>query len=165
MKMPSFRRRYKERRIGPARFAGGRSRVTAAAMTDAAFPALRLRRTRASAWSRALFAETVLTPADLIWPMFIAGGQGVEEQCPSLPGVSRWSVDRLVGKAREARDLGIPCIALFPNTPPDLRTEDAREALNPGQPHLPRDQGGEGRRAGNRRADRRRARPLYVAWP
>jgi porphobilinogen synthase len=100
-------------------------------MTDAAFPALRLRRTRAAAWSRALFAETVLTPADLIWPLFIAGGQGVEEQCPSLPGVSRWSVDRLAGRAREARDLGIPCIALFPNTPPDLRTEDASEALNP----------------------------------
>ncbi|MGZ8298481.1 MAG: porphobilinogen synthase [Allosphingosinicella sp.] len=100
-------------------------------MSNAAFPALRLRRTRATAWSRALFAETVLTPADLIWPLFIAGGQGMEEPVASLPGVSRWSVDRLGAMAREARDLGIPCVALFPNTPLDLRTEEAREALNP----------------------------------
>jgi porphobilinogen synthase len=96
-----------------------------------AFPALRLRRTRASAWSRALVAETVLTPADLIWPLFIADGQGVEEPVATLPGVSRWSVDLIAARAREARDLGIPCIALFPNTPHGLRSDDAREALNP----------------------------------
>ncbi|HEY0412365.1 MAG TPA: porphobilinogen synthase [Allosphingosinicella sp.] len=100
-------------------------------MSLAAFPAARLRRTRAAAWSRALVAETILTPADLIWPLFIAEGQGVEEPIASLPGVSRWSVDRLVERAKEARDLGIPCVALFPNTPRELRTEDAREALNP----------------------------------
>ncbi|HYE27430.1 MAG TPA: porphobilinogen synthase [Allosphingosinicella sp.] len=100
-------------------------------MSHAAFPALRLRRSRAAAWRRALFAETVLTPADLIWPLFIAEGEGKAEPIASLPGVSRWSVDRLGDKAREARDLGIPCIALFPNTPRELRTEDAREALNP----------------------------------
>jgi porphobilinogen synthase len=99
-------------------------------MTAAAFPALRMRRTRASAWSRALFAETVLTPSDLIWPLFIAEGEGAEEPISTLPGVSRWSVDRLGEKAREARDLGIPCIALFPNTPPGLRSADAAEALN-----------------------------------
>ncbi|HEX9963609.1 MAG TPA: porphobilinogen synthase [Allosphingosinicella sp.] len=101
-------------------------------MSNAAFPALRLRRTRASAWSRALFAETLLSPADLIWPLFVAEGEGTEEPIASLPGVSRWSVDRLSDRALEARDLGIPCIALFPNTPRELRTEDAREALNPG---------------------------------
>ena len=100
-------------------------------MSHAAFPALRMRRTRSSAWCRALVAETVLTPADLIWPLFVTEGQGAEEPIATLPGVSRWSVDRLVEKAREARDLGIPCIALFPNTPPDLRTDDALEALNP----------------------------------
>jgi porphobilinogen synthase len=99
-------------------------------MSNAAFPALRLRRTRAAAWSRALFAETVLAPADLIWPLFIAEGRNAEEPIASLPGVSRWSVDRIGAKAREARDLGIPCIALFPNTPRELRTDDAREALN-----------------------------------
>jgi porphobilinogen synthase len=98
---------------------------------SAAFPALRLRRTRAAAWSRALHAETALTPADLIWPLFIAEGQGVEEPIASLPGVSRWSVDRVVARAREARELGIPCIALFPNTPPGLRSERGEEALNP----------------------------------
>jgi porphobilinogen synthase len=89
-----------------------------------------MRRTRAWAWSRALVAETVLTPADLIWPLFIAEGQGVEEPIASLPGVSRWSVDRIAERAREARDLGIPCIALFPNTPAHLRSADAAEALN-----------------------------------
>jgi porphobilinogen synthase len=99
-------------------------------MSNAAFPALRLRRTRAAAWSRALFAETRLAPADLIWPLFIAEGEGAEEPIPGLPGVSRWSVDRIGARAREARELGIPCIALFPNTPRGLRTDDAREALN-----------------------------------
>ena len=100
-------------------------------MTHAAFPALRLRRTRVAPWSRRMVAETVLTPADLIWPLFIAEGQGVEEPIATLPGVSRWSVDHIAARAREARDLGIPCIALFPNTPQHLRTPDGREALNP----------------------------------
>jgi porphobilinogen synthase len=99
-------------------------------MTAAAFPALRLRRTRSAPWSRAMVAETTLSPSDLIWPLFIAEGQGVEEPISTLPGVSRWSVDLIAARAREARELGIPCIALFPNTPHGLRTEDAREALN-----------------------------------
>src|SRR3954466_16253555 len=98
---------------------------------NASFPATRLRRTRAFAWSRALVAETILTPSDLIWPLFIAEGEGVEEPIATLPGVSRWSVDRIAQRAREARELGIPCIALSPNTPRELRTEDAHEALNP----------------------------------
>jgi porphobilinogen synthase len=97
----------------------------------ASFPALRLRRTRIAPWSRALVAENVLTPADLIWPLFVTSGHDVEEPIATLPGVSRWSVDRLVDRAREARDLGVPCIALFPNTPRELRSEDGREALNP----------------------------------
>jgi porphobilinogen synthase len=97
----------------------------------AAYPALRLRRTRASAWSRALHAETVLTPSNLIWPLFVTEGKDVEEPIASLPGVSRWSVNGIAARAREARDLGIPCIALFPNTPHGLRTDDGREALNP----------------------------------
>jgi porphobilinogen synthase len=94
------------------------------------FPATRLRRTRAAAWSRALHAETVLTPADLIWPLFITAGDA-EEPIATLPGVSRWPVARIADRAKEARGLGIPCIALFPNTPRDLRTDDGREALNP----------------------------------
>ena len=78
-----------------------------------------------------MVAEHVLTASDLIWPLFIAEGQGIEDPISTLPGVSRWSVDLIAKRAIEARDLGIPCIALFPNTPRDLRTEDAREALNP----------------------------------
>ena len=97
----------------------------------AAFPAARLRRTRCAPWSRALVAETVLTPADLIWPLFIAAEDEAEEPIATLPGVSRFGVGRLAEKAREARELGIPCVALFPNTPPALRGEDAGEALNP----------------------------------
>lgn len=95
------------------------------------YPATRLRRTRASAWSRALHRETVLTPADLIWPLFITSGTNTEEPIASLPGVSRWSVDLVVERAKEAVALGIPCLALFPNTQPELRSEDGREALNP----------------------------------
>ena len=78
-----------------------------------------------------MLAEHRLHPSDLIWPLFICEGKGCEEPIASLPGVSRWSVDRLADKAREARELGIPCVALFPNTPSNLRSEDAREALNP----------------------------------
>ena len=94
------------------------------------YPAIRLRRARASGWSRRLHAETVLTPADLIWPLFVTAGDA-EEPIASLPGVSRWSVDGIVARGREARDLGIPCVALFPNTPAALKTDDGREALNP----------------------------------
>ncbi|MGX7927531.1 porphobilinogen synthase [Tsuneonella sp. HG094] len=97
----------------------------------AAYPNLRLRRTRASAWSRALHRETVFTPADLIWPLFVTEGSGVEEPIASLPGVSRWSVDGIAKRAKEALDLGIPCLALFPNTQADRRSDDGVEALNP----------------------------------
>ena len=77
-----------------------------------------------------MLAENRLHPSDLIWPLFICDGEACEEPIGSLPGVSRWSIDRLGERAREAAALGIPCIALFPNTPNDLRTEDGREALN-----------------------------------
>ena len=97
----------------------------------AAYPALRLRRTRAAAWSRRLHAENVLTPADLIWPLFITEGHDVEEPIAALPGVSRWSVDRIVARAKEAAALGIPCLALFPNTQSGRRSDDGAEAINP----------------------------------
>ena len=93
-------------------------------------PATRLRRTRASAWSRALHRETVLTPADLIWPLFVTEGDGIEQPIATLPGVSRWSLDGIAARAREAVALGIPCLALFPNTPSERRSADAREATN-----------------------------------
>jgi porphobilinogen synthase len=78
-----------------------------------------------------MVAETLLTPASLIWPLFVTEGQAVEEPIATLPGVSRWSIDRIVERAKEAAALGIPCIALFPNTPRHLRTERGEEALNP----------------------------------
>ena len=71
-----------------------------------------------------------MTSADLIWPLFIIEGKGAEEPVASLPGVSRWSIDGIVARAREAVDLGIPAIALFPNTPDAKRTEDGAEAYN-----------------------------------
>ncbi|MDP3552005.1 MAG: porphobilinogen synthase [Novosphingobium sp.] len=95
------------------------------------YPLTRLRRTRATAWSRALHREVLVTPADLIWPLFVTEGQGVEDPIASLPGVSRWSVDGIVARAKEAVALGIPCLALFPNTQPDRRSENGEEALNP----------------------------------
>ena len=96
----------------------------------ASYPSLRMRRGRSSPWMRDMLAEHRLHPSDLIWPLFICEGQGCEEPIASLPGVSRWTIDRLGARAKAAAALGIPCIALFPNTPGTLRTDDAREALN-----------------------------------
>ncbi len=95
------------------------------------FPATRLRRSRATAWSRALHRENRLTPADLIWPLFVTDGAGVEQPIASLPGVSRWSVDLIAARAKDAMALGIPCLALFPNTQAGRRSETGGEALNP----------------------------------
>jgi porphobilinogen synthase len=100
-------------------------------MTEPSFPATRMRRGRTSPWMRAMLSENRLHPSDFIWPLFVCDGQGCEEPIASLPGVSRWTIDRIADRAREARDAGIPCIALFPNTPQPLRTLDAKEALNP----------------------------------
>lgn len=100
-------------------------------MSNASYPATRMRRTRAHDWSRRMHRETVLTPADLIWPLFVTEGSGVEDPVASLPGVSRWSVDGIAKQAKEAVALGIPCVALFPNTPAEKRSDDGAEALNP----------------------------------
>jgi porphobilinogen synthase len=97
---------------------------------SASFPYLRMRRARVAPWMRNMLAEHRLHPSDFIWPLFVCDGRDCEEQIGSLPGVSRWSVDRLPGIARLGAEAGIPCVALFPNTPEHLRTEDAREALN-----------------------------------
>lgn len=99
-------------------------------MSQPSFPAMRMRRGRSAPWIRAMLAEHRLHPSDFIWPVFVCDGKDTEQPIGSLPGVSRWSVDRLAAKARQAADLGIPCIALFPNTPEDKRTERAEEALN-----------------------------------
>ena len=78
-----------------------------------------------------MLAEHRLHPSDLILPLFICAGENREEPIAALPGVSRWTVDTIGARAREAAALGIPCVALFPNTPGELRTDDGREALNP----------------------------------
>jgi porphobilinogen synthase len=91
-----------------------------------------MRRNRRTPWSRALVRENTLTAHDLIWPVFVIPGQNRTEAVPSMPGVTRYSTDLLVDKVKEAADLGIPAVALFPNTPRELRTPDAREAFNPG---------------------------------
>jgi porphobilinogen synthase len=80
---------------------------------------------------RSMLAEHRLHPSDFILPLFVCEGSGCEEPIASLRGVSRWSVDRIAERAKEAASLGVPCVALFPNTPAQLRTEDAKEALNP----------------------------------
>ena len=97
----------------------------------APFPMTRPRRLRQSPWSRDMVRETIVTPADLIWPVFVREGAEVVEPIPSMPGVNRLSVDKAVEAAEQAADLGIPCIALFPYTPDDKRTEDCEEAWNP----------------------------------
>lgn len=95
------------------------------------FPTTRLRRLRMADWSRRLVAETRLSPSDLIWAMVLCEGKGEREPVPSMPGVERLSADEAVKAAREARDLGIPALALFPFTGQGQRTADAKEALNP----------------------------------
>ena len=91
----------------------------------------RLRRTRSSAWSRALVRETTLTPSDFIWPLFIIDGQNERTAIRTMPGVERLSVDLAVEVARQAAAEGIPALALFPNTQDDRRSESAEEAYNP----------------------------------
>jgi porphobilinogen synthase len=76
-------------------------------------------------------AENVLVPGDLIWPCFVIDGEGHDEPVPSMPGAARLTVDRLVRRAEEAAELGIPAIAIFPFTDPSLKTPGAEEAWNP----------------------------------
>lgn len=100
-------------------------------LPSASFPALRLRRLRRHDWTRRLVAETTLSADDLIWPLFVIDGQNRREPVASMPGVERLSVDLIAEAACEARKLGIPAVALFPQTSPDLKTADGREAVNP----------------------------------
>ena len=95
------------------------------------YPQTRMRRLRRHDWTRRLVAETSLSPADFIWPIFVIEGTNKREAIASMPGVERLSVDLAVTAAKEASALGIPVIALFPQTPAALKTEDGREAVNP----------------------------------
>ncbi|WP_177418408.1 porphobilinogen synthase [endosymbiont of Lamellibrachia barhami] len=95
------------------------------------FPATRMRRMRRDEFSRRLMRETILTPADLIYPVFVLEGSGEREAVDSMPGVERMSIDLLVEEAKQVHRLGVPMMALFPVTPMSVKTEDAREAFNP----------------------------------
>ena len=95
------------------------------------YPANRMRRTRQSAAIRAMVRQNTLTPDDFIWPLFVRAGEGIEEPVPSMPGVMRRSVDKMVEAAREAQALGLRAICIFPYTALEDRTEDCAEAWSP----------------------------------
>jgi porphobilinogen synthase len=90
-----------------------------------------MRRMRRDDFSRRLMRENNLTTSDLIYPMFVLEGSGQREAVASMPGVERLSIDLLVEEAAHAHALGIPALALFPVTPPEAKSLDAREAYNP----------------------------------
>ena len=100
-------------------------------MTPAPFPAARMRRLRRTTALRDMVQENGLSTRDLIWPVFIRDGTGMEEPIASLPGVNRLSLDKLLPAAEKAHTLGIPAICLFPYTDQSLRTETCEEAWNP----------------------------------
>jgi porphobilinogen synthase len=94
-------------------------------------PIARPRRLRVSPWIRNMVSEHRVTVNDLIWPVFIQEGNNLRTPIASMPGVDRLSIDLLTLAVKEARDLGIPAIALFPATPANLKTQDGEEAFNP----------------------------------
>ena len=95
------------------------------------FPSTRMRRMRANEFSRRLMRETSLSPADLIWPVFVLEGGNAVEPVVSMPGVDRMTIDRLLPAAERCQELGVPAITLFPVVASDCKSEDAREAWNP----------------------------------
>jgi porphobilinogen synthase len=94
------------------------------------YPQLRMRRLRRHDWTRRLVAENTISPSDLIWPLFVIEGENRREPVASMPGVERLSTDLVVAAAKEAMALGIPVIALFPNTDPRLKNDGGSEAVN-----------------------------------
>ncbi len=100
-------------------------------MHDSTTKRIRPRRMRRDDFSRRLMRETHLTSSDLIYPLFVLEGQGRREAVASMPGVDRMSIDLIIEACREAHDLGIPAVALFPVTPAEQKSLDAREAFNP----------------------------------
>lgn len=95
------------------------------------YPETRMRRMRANDFSRRLMRESVLTPDDLIYPVFVIEGENETEQVASMPGVERMSIDLLVKEAKQLASLGVPAMALFPVTPMDAKSEFAEESYNP----------------------------------
>jgi porphobilinogen synthase len=105
--------------------------VKASKYAQVSYPATRMRRMRRDDFSRRLMRENVLTPSDLIYPVFVLDGNSQREPVPSMPGIERLSIDQLLIEARQVHDHGVPAVALFPVTPADRKSEDAREAYNP----------------------------------
>lgn len=99
-------------------------------MTESTYPQMRMRRLRQSGFIRDMVQEHHLRTSDLIWPLFVCDGDNRQEDIPSMPGVKRFSVDRIVTQAKTAVQLGIPAVALFPKTPETLKTAEGHEALN-----------------------------------
>lgn len=95
------------------------------------FPYHRARRNRKSDWSRRLVRENSLSVNDLIWPVFVQEGTSGSTEISSMPGVFRHSINSLLPEIEKAAKLGIPAVALFPQTPQELKTEDGKEAINP----------------------------------
>ena len=95
------------------------------------YPRVRLRRMRRDDFSRRLMRETVLSPADFIFPVFVMEGSRQRVAVPSMPGVERLTIDELVREAESVASLGIPAMALFPVTPLEAKSLDGREAWNP----------------------------------
>ena len=94
------------------------------------YPAVRLRRNRKSEWSRRLVSENDLSANDLIWPLFIREGKNIKEPLKTMPGVYRYSLDKLESVVEKAISKKIPMIALFPNTPSNKKNAKGSEALN-----------------------------------
>jgi len=99
--------------------------------SDAAFPRTRMRRNRQTDWSRRLVREHHLHIDDLIWPLFVQEGSGLATAVPSMPGVDRLSIDRLVDAVGEAVTLGLPAVAIFPVIPLEEKTEDGELSFDP----------------------------------
>jgi len=95
------------------------------------FPSTRMRRSRRTSALRRLVSETSLSSADFIYPVFVLDGEGQSEAVPSMPGITRNSVDGLLAELSEAHVLGIPAVALFPVIDADLKTLDGSECANP----------------------------------
>ena len=100
-------------------------------MSRSSFPSQRPRRLRQAPWLRNLVQEHRLHVSDLIWPIFVQEGDQLASPIESMPGVERLTIDLAIQKAQEAQQLGVPAIAIFPATPPTLKTPEAEEALNP----------------------------------
>lgn len=100
-------------------------------MIIGSFPHSRPRRNRQNEWSRKLVRENNLTVNDLIWPLFVQEGDNTKSDVKSMPGVQRLTIDLIVEAAAKAKELNIPAIALFPQTPEELKSEDGYEGVNP----------------------------------